>query len=213
MLRYYRSCRSSLASLFFWFPPPLSPHLSSESFSDPLSSSQTVYSGFDTGVVSGALLSLSHSPPLNSDKSLLSTSQESWLVSSALIGALGASLFAGKLADAVGRKGVIVGAAALFALGAAEMAASQVYKEIILGELTLCLQIIESGDQSFIDEVDLQGECWWDSELDSLRAFCQLTSQNYLLVNSVPLISLVTLSCSNHCRPQQSIEADSSHLS
>lgn len=90
-------------------------------------------SGFDTGVVSGALLSLSHDP---SPLSPLTTSQESFLVTSALIGALFASLFAGRLADSdrLGRKGVIIVAGILFSLGAAEMAAAQVYKEIILGK-------------------------------------------------------------------------------
>ncbi|GAA5956889.1 hypothetical protein JCM3765_006631 [Sporobolomyces pararoseus] len=90
--------------------------------------------GFDTGVVSGALLSLSEdSSPLPP----LSTSQESFLVTSALIGALFSSLFAGRLADSdkLGRKGVIVTSAVLFTLGAAEMAAAQVYKEIILGRV------------------------------------------------------------------------------
>ncbi|GAA5926893.1 uncharacterized protein JCM15063_000398 [Sporobolomyces koalae] len=90
--------------------------------------------GFDTGVVSGALLSLSHDPGVLDP---LSTSQESLLVTSALIGALCASLGAGKLADTkrLGRKGVIVIAAVLFALGAAEMAAAQVFKEIVLGRV------------------------------------------------------------------------------
>jgi SP family myo-inositol transporter-like MFS transporter 13 len=94
------------------------------------------YSGFDTGVVSGALFSLSQDPtPLP----FLTTTQESFLVTSALIGALVSSLFAGRLADSdkLGRKGVIVISAVLFSLGAAEMAAAQVYKEIILGELLL----------------------------------------------------------------------------
>ncbi|GAA5895584.1 uncharacterized protein JCM6883_001555 [Sporobolomyces salmoneus] len=90
--------------------------------------------GFDTGVVSGALLSLSQDPsPLDP----LSTSQESFLVTSALIGAFLTSLFAGRLADSerLGRKGVIIISAILFLIGAAEMAAAQVYKEIILGRV------------------------------------------------------------------------------
>ncbi|GAA6014009.1 hypothetical protein JCM11491_003486 [Sporobolomyces phaffii] len=89
--------------------------------------------GFDTGVISGALLSLKRDPaPLLP----LSTGQESFLVSSALVGALCASVFAGTLADSrLGRKGVIILSSVLFTVGAAEMAAAQVYKEIILGRV------------------------------------------------------------------------------
>lgn len=53
---------------------------------------------------------------------------------SALWGALAGSLVASRAADVWGRKPVIVTAAILFALGALEQAAAQVYKEVILGE-------------------------------------------------------------------------------
>lgn len=71
------------------------------------------HSGYDTGVVSGALLvihaDLGGSP--------LTTFQEEMLVSSALLGALGGSLLAGRSADRFGRKPVILVAAVLFTLG------------------------------------------------------------------------------------------------
>ncbi|GAA6058991.1 hypothetical protein JCM10212_001701 [Sporobolomyces blumeae] len=96
--------------------------------------------GFDTGVVSGALVSIGTALSPNHDEPL-TTSQESWLVTSALFGALAASLVAGRLADRVGRKKTIVAAAVLFALGAAEMAAAQVYKEVILGRVFVGLAV------------------------------------------------------------------------
>lgn len=71
------------------------------------------YSGYDTGVVSGALLVI-HS---DLGGSPLTTFQEEMLVSSALLGALGGSLLAGKSADRFGRKPVILMAAVLFTLG------------------------------------------------------------------------------------------------
>ncbi|ORY65659.1 general substrate transporter [Leucosporidium creatinivorum] len=87
--------------------------------------------GYDTGVVSGALLvihaDLGGSP--------LSTTQEGMLVSSALLGALVGSLLAGRSADRFGRKPVILVAAVLFTLGALEQAAAQVYKEVIFGRV------------------------------------------------------------------------------
>lgn len=63
--------------------------------------------------------------------------EESFLVTSALFGALAGSVAASRLADWKGRKPVIVGAAVLFAIGALEQAAAQVYKEVIFGTLKL----------------------------------------------------------------------------
>ncbi|GAA5986141.1 hypothetical protein JCM11641_004723 [Rhodosporidiobolus odoratus] len=87
--------------------------------------------GYDTGVTSGALVvigsALGGVP--------LTLTQESFLVTSALFGALAGSIVAGKLADWRGRKPVIVSAAALFAVGALEQGCAMVYKEIILGRI------------------------------------------------------------------------------
>jgi MFS family permease len=71
------------------------------------------HSGFDTGVVSGALLVIGTA--LGGAR--LTTGQEEFLVSSALLGALVGSLAAGRMADGIGRKPVIVTSAVLFALG------------------------------------------------------------------------------------------------
>ncbi|GAA5873138.1 hypothetical protein JCM8547_006802 [Rhodosporidiobolus lusitaniae] len=93
--------------------------------------------GYDTGVVSGALLSV-HS---DLGGRPLSLGQESFLVTSALFGALGGSIAASRLADWKGRKPVIVGAAVLFALGALEQAAAQVFKEVILGRVLVGIAV------------------------------------------------------------------------
>ncbi|GAA5839959.1 hypothetical protein JCM11251_006571 [Rhodosporidiobolus azoricus] len=93
--------------------------------------------GFDTGVVSGALVvirdDLGGKP--------LTLGQESFLVTSALIGALFGSIAASRFADWKGRKPVILGAAALFTIGALEQAAAQVYKEVILGRVLVGLGV------------------------------------------------------------------------
>ncbi|BGP41476.1 hypothetical protein JCM10449v2_005463 [Rhodotorula kratochvilovae] len=87
--------------------------------------------GYDTGVCSGALLQIGSA--LGGHP--LTTAQETGIVVSALWGALGGSLLASRLADWKGRKPVVLGAAVLFALGALEQAAAQVYKEVILGRV------------------------------------------------------------------------------
>lgn len=98
----------------------------------PLSSA-ALDSGYDTGVVSGALLVIGR----DFGGELLSTFQEEAIVSSALVGALIGSLAAGRLADWWGRKRVIVLAAVLFTLGALEQAAATVYRELLLGRVVV----------------------------------------------------------------------------
>ncbi|BGP33421.1 hypothetical protein JCM10296v2_005222 [Rhodotorula toruloides] len=87
--------------------------------------------GFDTGVVSGALVSIG----TDLGGRALTLGEETGIVTSALYGALAGSLIASRAADFWGRKPVIVAAAVLFALGALEQAAAQVYKEVILGRV------------------------------------------------------------------------------
>ncbi|GAA6050686.1 hypothetical protein JCM3770_000892 [Rhodotorula araucariae] len=87
--------------------------------------------GYDTGVCSGALLQIGSA--LGGRP--LTTAQETGIVVSALWGALAGSLLAGRLADWAGRKPVVLGAAVLFALGALEQAAAELYREVILGRV------------------------------------------------------------------------------
>ncbi|BGP56569.1 hypothetical protein JCM8202v2_004194 [Rhodotorula sphaerocarpa] len=87
--------------------------------------------GFDTGVTSSVLLAIGSA--LGGKE--LTLGQQTGIVVSALWGALAGSLVASRAADVWGRKPVIVTAAILFALGALEQAAAQVYKEVILGRI------------------------------------------------------------------------------
>ena len=67
-------------------------------------------SGFDTGVISGALLFINDTWPL-------SALEQGWVVSSALVGAVLGAAANGVLADVYGRKKVIIATAIIFALG------------------------------------------------------------------------------------------------
>ena len=67
--------------------------------------------GFDTGVISGAL-------PFLRESWNLTTSQQEWITTAALIGAVAGAVGSGRLTDMFGRKKVIIAAAIIFALGA-----------------------------------------------------------------------------------------------
>jgi len=66
--------------------------------------------GFDTGVISGAL-------PFLRDSWDLTTSQQEWITTSALIGALLGALSSGRLTDIFGRKKIIIITSVIFAVG------------------------------------------------------------------------------------------------
>jgi sugar porter (SP) family MFS transporter len=66
--------------------------------------------GFDTGVISGAL-------PFLKQSWNLTTSQQEWITTAALIGAVLGALFSGRLTDIFGRKKVILVTAVIFAVG------------------------------------------------------------------------------------------------
>ena len=67
--------------------------------------------GYDTGVISGAILFVRKD-------FLLSTFQEEVVVSAVLLGAVAGAAFGGKLADAVGRRKLLIQVAILFIIGA-----------------------------------------------------------------------------------------------
>ncbi len=67
--------------------------------------------GFDTGVISGAL-------PFLKQSWNLSSNQQEWITTAALIGAVAGALSSGRLTDIFGRKKVILITALIFALGA-----------------------------------------------------------------------------------------------
>lgn len=67
-------------------------------------------SGFDTGVISGALLFINDTWPLT-------TLEQGWVVSSALVGAVLGAASNGVLADVYGRKKVIIATGIIFSIG------------------------------------------------------------------------------------------------
>src|SRR3981081_3431680 len=66
--------------------------------------------GYDTGVISGAILFVR--PEFG-----LGTTQEDLVISAALVGATMGAIASGRLTDRVGRRAVLLGAAATFAVG------------------------------------------------------------------------------------------------
>jgi len=67
--------------------------------------------GYDTGVISGAILFIK--PEFN-----LTLGQTETIVSIAIFGALCGAIFSGRLTDRFGRRGVLIGTAIIFAVGA-----------------------------------------------------------------------------------------------
>lgn len=95
--------------------------------------------GIDIGIIAGAL------PYLESSASVawkLSTQQLSFIVAAVLLGSVLSSLFAGSLADAIGRRAAMALAGALFALSIPVIALSDGYTPLLLGRL---LQGISGG--------------------------------------------------------------------
>ena len=95
--------------------------------------------GIDVGIIAGAL------PYLESTATVawkLSTQQLSFIVAAVLLGSVLSSLFAGALADAIGRRWAMVLAGALFTVSIPMIALSDGYTPLLLGRL---LQGISGG--------------------------------------------------------------------
>lgn len=95
--------------------------------------------GIDVGIIAGAL------PYLESTASVawkLSTQQLSYIVAAVLLGSVLSSLFAGVLADAIGRRAAMVLSGALFAASIPVIALADGYTPLLLGRL---LQGISGG--------------------------------------------------------------------
>jgi MFS transporter, SP family, solute carrier family 2 (myo-inositol transporter), member 13 len=95
--------------------------------------------GIDLGIIAGAL------PYLESTASVswkLSTQQLGFIVAAVLLGSVLSSLFAGALADFVGRRRAIVTSGALFAISIPMIALAEGYTPLLLGRL---LQGISGG--------------------------------------------------------------------
>lgn len=90
--------------------------------------------GFDTGVISGALLFL------KKDFGLDALSQE-YVVSAVLVGCVIGAATSGRLADALGRKKVIIITACVFAAGSLWASLAQSVPVLLLGRATIGLAI------------------------------------------------------------------------
>lgn len=87
--------------------------------------------GFDTGVISGALLYMSETfPQLEANAFLQGT-----VVSGAMVGAIVGAAFGGRLADRLGRRRLILIGAVLFFVGSFIMAVAPSVEVLILGRL------------------------------------------------------------------------------
>lgn len=91
-------------------------------------------SGFDTGVISGALLFINDTWPL-------SAFEQGWVVSSALVGAVIGAAANGALADIYGRKKVIIATAVVFAVGSILCGFATSVAWLIAGRMILGLAI------------------------------------------------------------------------
>lgn len=86
--------------------------------------------GFDTGIISGALLFIQDQFPLT-------TQLKEWIVSSVLIGAMAGALGSGSLTDHYGRRRVILLISALFIIGTLIASCAMNVTMIITGRLIL----------------------------------------------------------------------------
>jgi len=90
--------------------------------------------GYDTGVISGALLFIKE------DYNLSDPEQEAVVTSATLAAAVGA-LCAGILADKLGRKKSVIGAAALFVAGSAILGLANGFAMLVIGRVVVGLAI------------------------------------------------------------------------
>ena len=91
-------------------------------------------SGFDTGVISGALLFINDTWPLT-------TLEQGWVVSSALVGAVVGAAVNGVLADVYGRKKVIIATGTIFGIGSILCGFATSVSWLIAGRMILGLAI------------------------------------------------------------------------
>ena len=96
--------------------------------------------GYDTGVISGAILFIKK-------QFMLSTGLEEIVVSSVLLGALIGAVIGGKLTDRFGRRKVIIITAVIFALGAVATALAPTVAWLIVGRIIVGAAI---GVASFV---------------------------------------------------------------
>ncbi|EKU49070.1 sugar porter family MFS transporter [Staphylococcus massiliensis] len=121
--------------------------------------------GYDTGVISGALLFINNDIPLTSNT-------EGLVVSSMLVGAIIGSGFSGPLSDRMGRRKLVFIISIIFILGALTLALSPSLFFLVLGRFILGLAV---GGSTAIVPVYL-------SEMAPTEARGSLSSLNQLMI-------------------------------
>jgi len=98
--------------------------------------------GFDTGVISGALLLIKNDPELvlNGMTQLPERTQE-WIVSITVLGAAAGALSSGRITDVLGRKKVLIITAFIFAVGSVGLAMASSVFLLILWRLIIGIAI------------------------------------------------------------------------
>src|SRR5439155_20717693 len=90
--------------------------------------------GFDTGIISGALLFIEKGFPLT-------TLMKELIVSSVLLGAMGGSLCGGRLTDRFGRRKIILISSGMFIIGTLIASLAPSVEAILLGRLCIGIAI------------------------------------------------------------------------
>ena len=98
--------------------------------------------GFDTGVISGALLLIKNDPNLliNGMEQLPERTQE-WIVSITVLGAAIGALSSGRITDVLGRKKVLIITAFIFAVGSVGLAMANAVSLLIIWRLIIGIAI------------------------------------------------------------------------
>lgn len=134
--------------------------------------------GFDTGVVSGALLYMSETfPQLEANAFLQGT-----VVSGAMVGAIVGAAFGGRLADRLGRRRLILLGAVLFFVGSFIMAVAPTVEILIVGRL---LDGVGIGFASVVGPLYI-------SEIAPAKIRGSLVSLNNVAITGGILVSYIT---------------------
>lgn len=91
-------------------------------------------SGFDTGVISGALLYINETWEISSW-------EQGWIVSAAIVGAVAGAAMNGSLSDIYGRKKIIVATGIIFAIGSVMCAYASSPMELIISRMVIGLAV------------------------------------------------------------------------
>ncbi|HEV2386877.1 MAG TPA: sugar porter family MFS transporter [Candidatus Acidoferrales bacterium] len=119
--------------------------------------------GYDTGVISGALIFIRKD-------FALSTFHQEWVVSVVLVGAAAGALGGGKLADRIGRRATLLWTAAIFVLGAALCAAAPSVPLLLAGRgvIGLAIGLATAAVPLYIAEVSPPSARGWQVSLFQL---------------------------------------------